>query len=143
MRFQTFDSIMLGIMSVGITKSSNIAHALYIWPFKGVNTMMDHFFDFLGRGDSMIARDKYYQLEPDPGAVLLLTQSYRGIEFVVGYARSAIVEKWGCYCFKSFKRVSDSALQRSWAQPHEADLMIYRAVSVYLVEEEPWMAFSQ
>lgn len=105
--------------------------------------MMDHFFDFLGRGDKMIARGKYYQLAPDPGAVLLLTQSYRGIEFVVGYARSAIVEKWGCYCFHSFRRVSDPALERTWAQPHEADLMIYRAVSVYLVKEEPWMALSE
>lgn len=115
---------------------------LYNLPFNCVNTLMDHFFDFLGRGDKMIARDKYYQLEPDPGAVLLLTQAYGPIEFVVGYARSAIVEKWGCYCFNSFKRVSDPALERSWAQPHVADLMIFRAVSVYLVKEEAWMARS-
>jgi len=100
---------------------------------------MNHFFDFLGRGDSMIAHDKYFHLEPDPGAVLLLTLRCGRTEFVVGYARSAIVETWGCYCFHSFRRASDASLQRSWAEPHEADLMIFRAVSVYLTLEEPWM----
>ena len=100
---------------------------------------MDHFFDFLGRGDRMIDRDKYFQLQPDPGAVLLLCLPCGRTEFIVGYARSAIVEKWGCYCFESFRRASDPTLQRSWAEPHDADLMIFRAVSVYLITEEPWM----
>ena len=100
---------------------------------------MDHFFDFLGRGDRMIDRDKYFQLQPDPGAVLLLCLPCGRTEFIVGYARSAIVEKWGCYCFGSFRRVSDASLRRSWAEPHEADLMIFRAVSIYLVPEQPWM----
>lgn len=103
---------------------------------------MDHFFNFAGRGDKLIAPDSIFRLKPDPGAVLLITRSCRNIEFVVGYARSAFVEKWGCYCFESFRRASDPSLRQSWAEPHEADLMIYRAVSIYLVKEEPWMGRS-
>lgn len=112
---------------------------LYKTQSQRVIGLMDHYFDFLGRGDSMIDRGKYYNLEPDPGAVLLLCLPCGRTEFVIGYARSAIVEKWGCYCFNSFRRVSDVSLQRSWAEPNESDLMIFRSVSIYLTKEEPWM----
>jgi len=100
---------------------------------------MDHFFDFAGRGDRMIAHDKYYNLEPDPGAVILVTRTFGQAEFIVAYCRSATVEKWCCYCFRSFRRVSDATCARCWAVPDDSDLMIHHSVSLYLVAEELWM----
>jgi len=100
------------------------------------------FYDFSGRGDTSIPFDKYHLLEPDPGAVLLVTQICGKAEFIICYCRSAIVEKWGCYCFESFRRASDICFTRCWAEPTESDLMIYRAVTVYLVAEEEWMGRS-
>ena len=87
----------------------------------------------------MISTDKIFSLDPDPGAVLLLTKTYGHAEFVVTFCRSALVEKWCCYCVGAFRRASDLGFTRSWAEPVESDLMIYHAVTVYLVAEEDWM----
>jgi hypothetical protein len=100
---------------------------------------MKPFFSFGGRGTPMIPRDSIVELAPDAGVVLLVTQRLADIDFSVGYCRSAIVERWGVYCFGNFRRVSSPDLRRSWAAPCESDLMIYRAVDVHLVPEEPWM----
>ena len=100
---------------------------------------MKHFRDFAGRGDVTIPDDKYYLLEPDPGAVLLVTQKFSNAEFILCYCKSAIVEKWGCYCFESFRRASDLGFSRSWAERTDSDLMIFHSATVYLVAEEQWM----
>jgi len=100
---------------------------------------MKHFRDFAGRGDISIAGDKYYLLESDPGAVLLVTQKIGAAEFIVCYCKSAIVEKWGCYCFDSFRRAYDPGFTCCWAERTGSDLMIYHAATVYLVSEEAWM----
>jgi len=100
---------------------------------------MKRFYDFSGRGDTSIANDKYYLLEPDPGAVLLVTQTFGKAEFIICYCKSAIIEKWGCYCFDSFRRAYDPGFTCCWAEPTDSDLMIYHSVTVYLVFEEEWM----
>jgi len=101
--------------------------------------MMKRFCNFAGRGDMSIANNQYFNLEPDPGAVLLVTRRFGKAEFIICYARSAIVDKWGCYCFESFRRVSDLGFTRCWAERTDSDLMIFHSVTVYVVPEEEWM----
>ena len=101
--------------------------------------LMKPFFHFDGRGTRRIGPSKIFKLEPDPGAVLLITRRIGNVDFVIAWFRSAIVERWGCYSMGGFRRVSNGNLTQSWAQPVETELMIYHAVSVHLVPEEPWM----
>lgn len=100
---------------------------------------MDQFFSYRGRGDRQLAKLNIYHLEPDPGAVLLITTTIKNVEFVIAYCRSAFVEKWGVYTFGTFRRVSAPDLSSTWAVPAEAELMIYHAVNVYLIPEQDWM----
>jgi len=100
---------------------------------------MKQFCDFAGRGDASIPSKKYYLLEPDRGGVLLITRKFGKAEFILCYCKSAIVEKWGCYCFECFRRVSDPGFTRCWAERTDSDLMIFHSTTVYLVTEEPWM----
>ncbi|MCP5532294.1 MAG: hypothetical protein H7A48_03920 [Akkermansiaceae bacterium] len=98
------------------------------------------FFEFSGRGTRNIGRDKIFRLEPDPGAVFLITTRIGNVDFIVAWCRSAIVERWGCYSIGAFTRVADANLNRFWAQPMDSELMIYHAVSVHLVPLESWMS---
>lgn len=100
---------------------------------------MDHFFTYGGRGDQQIVHDSIFCLEPDEGAVLLVTRKIGKVEFVLAYCRSAIIERWGCYCIDPFHRASSSDLRQTWCEPLESELIIYHQVDVYLVPDEPWM----
>jgi hypothetical protein len=101
--------------------------------------MMDQFFTYAGRGDCQLANENIYHVEPDVGAVLLITTTIGKIEFKLAYCRSAFIEKWGCYTFGSFRRASSPNLDITWAVPTESELMIFHSVDVYLVPEEEWM----
>ena len=103
---------------------------------------MDQFFSYRGRGDRQILNHKIYHLEPDLGAVLLITTTIGKVEFVLTYCRSAYIEKWGCYSFGSFRRASAPDLRSTWAVPAESELIIFYAVNVYLVPEQDWMRHS-
>lgn len=103
---------------------------------------MRAFFEFNGRGTHRIGHDQIFKLEPDSGAVFLISTKIGNVEFVVAWCRAAIIERWGCYSFGAFRRISSPDLKRSWAEPLACELMIYRAVMVYLVPEEPWMTAS-
>ena len=100
---------------------------------------MKHFFEYGGRNDQKIPSDSLFQLDSENGGVFLIVQNVGRIEFVKGYCRSAIVERWGCYCIRTFRRASNLDLSHSWALPMESELMIFHAVSVYLIPEEEWM----
>lgn len=100
---------------------------------------MNPFFEYGGRGTAQIARSKIFQLDPNAGAVFLITTRIGKVDFVLAWCRSAMVERWGCYSFGTFVRASSPDLRRSWAMLVESELMIYHAVSIYLVPEEPWM----
>lgn len=103
---------------------------------------MKTFFEFGGRGTDRIAPDSILSLDPDPGAVFLIAAKIGNVEFVIAWCRAAIVERWGCYSIGAFRRVSSPDLKRSWAEPLASELMIYHAVAVHLVSEEPWMTAS-
>lgn len=100
---------------------------------------MKTFFEFGGRGTDLIAHDSILSLDPDPGAVFLIVARIGNVEFVIAWCRAAIVERWGCYSIGAFRRASSPDLKRSWAEPLASELMIYHAVAVHLVPEEPWM----
>jgi hypothetical protein len=53
-----------------------------------------------------------------------------------------MIERWGYYSIGAFRRVSSPDLKRSWAEPMASELMIFHAVEVHLVPEEPWMIAS-
>ena len=97
------------------------------------------FFEFGGRGTRAIRPSKILHLEPDPGAVLLITKRVRAVEFVLCYCRSAIVERWGVYTIKAFRRACTPDLRRSWPCYLESELMIFHQVDLYLVPHEAWM----
>ena len=103
---------------------------------------MKQFFEFGGRGDRTIAHDSLYQLDSDAEGVFMVTKKIGKAEFILCFCRSAIVERWGCYCMGTFRRQSNLDLSRSWAVPMESELMIFHATSVYLVHEEEWMRSS-
>ena len=89
-----------------------------------------------------LANENIYHLEPDAGTVLLITTTVSKVEFVLAYCRSAFIERWGCYTFGSFRRVSSPNLDITWAVPAEAELMIYHAVNVYLLPKQDWMRYT-
>lgn len=108
-------------------------------PVSRVQVVMKPIFSFEGRGDPNIADDSIFKLEPDEGAVLLITKKVRNVEFVIGFCLVALVDRWGCYCLGTFVRASDPGQNRSWAVSAESELMIYHGANVYLVAEEEWM----
>ena len=103
---------------------------------------MKQFFEYGGRGDRKIAHDSLFQLDSEAGGVFLVTKKFGKVEFILGYCRSAIVERWGCYCIGTFRRATSLDLSRSWATQMESELMIFHAATVYLVPEEEWMRSS-
>ena len=103
---------------------------------------MKQFFEYGGRGDREISDDSLFQLNSDVGGVFLITQKIGKVEFILAYCRSAIVGRWGCYCLGTFRRSSSLDLRHSWAVLMESELMIFHAVTVYLVPEEEWMRSS-
>jgi len=100
---------------------------------------MKPIFTFEGRGTQNIADDSIFKVEPDEGAVLLITKKVGNVEFVMGFCVTALVERWGCYCMGTFVRASDPAMNRTWAVTAESDLMIFHGVRLHLVAEEEWM----
>jgi len=62
-----------------------------------------------------------------------------GIEFIDGYCRRAMIDRWGLYCVDPFRRASDGALTRSWPMHHKEGRWIYRPASLEIMKEEKWM----
>jgi len=100
---------------------------------------MTEFYKFHGRGQGPAEPDSCFLLEADEGTVLEITETHGKSEFVVGYCRKAIADRWGVYCLEPFRRVSDLALTRSWAEHCPSAVFIFRAVRFQLTQEEEWM----
>jgi hypothetical protein len=66
-----------------------------------------------------------------------------GVEFIVGYCRKALYDKWGLYCGGVFFRESDPALTRSWARSLNKDLFFFKPTRLELVAELEWMRKSR
>jgi len=105
--------------------------------------MMSEFYKFHGRGRGPAEPDSYFLLETGEGVVLEITETHGNCEFVVGYCRKALADRWGVCCLEPFKRASDPALTRSWAKHCPTGMFIFRAVHFHIVSEEEWMQRSE
>ena len=104
--------------------------------------VMTDIFHFQGRGTREIASDSIFLIEADDGSVLGITVRYGQAEFMVGYCRKALADRWGLYCDKLFRRASNPDLSRSWADQVAGGAFIFRGVRIHLMREEEWMKMS-
>jgi hypothetical protein len=100
---------------------------------------MREFYKFHGRGHASAKADSCYLLETGYGVVLEITETHGKAEFIVGYCRKALADRWGICCFEPFKRASDPGLTRTWAEHSPTGLFIFRGVRLHLTREEEWM----
>ena len=77
--------------------------------------------------------------ESDVGSVLRIIGECNSGEFIVGYCREAIADRWGVYCENPFRRVPDISGRIFWAEYHPEGWFIYKEVRIQLVREEEWM----
>ena len=78
-------------------------------------------------------------IECGEGSVMEVIYTSHGCEFIQGYCRMAIMDRWGMYCDDMFVRGSDSAFTRFWAEPRIKGLFIFKPTRLEFVSEEPWM----
>lgn len=100
---------------------------------------MTELFHFHGRGNPRIASDSIMLIESDVGTVLGISVRYGQAEFMIGYCRKALADRWGLYCDNPFRRVFGPDLNYSWAEHLPGGLFIYRDVRIHLMRDEPWM----
>lgn len=62
-----------------------------------------------------------------------------GVEFIQGYCRKAMIDRWGLYCADPFLRASDAGLVRFWAEPVRRGLFLFRPTRLEIVPEQEWM----
>lgn len=104
---------------------------------------MTDIFHFQGRGTRDIASDSIFLIEADEGSVLGITVRYGQAEFMAGYCRTALADRWGIYCDNLFRRASSPDLKRTWASQVSEDAVFYRSVRIHLMREEEWMRLSR
>ncbi|MEY4568765.1 MAG: hypothetical protein RLZZ398_204 [Verrucomicrobiota bacterium] len=136
--------------TVGAEKTVDLAEIstigrflLYTEGLKAVIRVMTDIFHFQGRGTREIASDRIILIESDEGSVLGITVRYGQAEFMVGYCRKALAERWGIYCDNLFRRASSPDLSRSWADQVTEGAFIFRSVRLHLAREEEWMRLSR
>lgn len=99
-------------------------------------------FQFRGRG-AAVPDDSLFLIEVDDGFVLAVTQRYGSVEFLVGFCRMAVADRWSVYCHRPFRRASDPSLTRYWAETTCKGAYLHRGVRFHIVEEEEWMRRSK
>ena len=115
---------------------------LYTEGVNAVIRVMTDIFHFHGRGTRDIASDSIFLIESDEGSVLGITVRYGQAEFMVGYCRKALADRWGIYCDNLFRRASSPDLTRSWADQVTEGAFIFQSVRLHLAREEEWMKIS-
>lgn len=100
---------------------------------------MREIYRYGGRGHETLPDENGCMIECGEGRVLAITEVFGQAEFIVGYCRAAIVDAWGVCCIQPFRRVSDAGITRSWAEPGNTELVIFRRVRLHLTQEENWM----
>jgi hypothetical protein len=116
---------------------------LYTKGLNGVIGVMTDIFHFQGRGTRDIASDSMFLIEAGDGTVLGITVRYGQTDFMVGYCRKALADRWGVYCDDLFRRASSPDLKRSWADHVTGGSFIFRSVRIHLKHEEEWMRMSR
>lgn len=104
---------------------------------------MTDIFHFQGRGTRDIASDSIFLIEAGDGSVLGITVRYGQTDFMVGYCRKALADRWGVYCDNLFRRASSSDLRRSWADHFIEGAFIFKGIRIHLMREEEWMRLSR
>ena len=92
-----------------------------------------------GRGHSPADPNACLLIETGEGNVLEITARHGNAEFIVGYCRKALADRWGVCAFEPFRRASDPGLTRSWAERFAAGMFNFRGVRLHLTREEEWM----
>lgn len=97
-----------------------------------------HYFQGRGQGTEEQLEPYRHVLCTD-GTVMAIIYNCHGVEFVVGYCRQALFDKWGLYCGGVFIRESDAALTRSWAVALKEGLFFFKPMRLELIKEQDWM----
>ena len=100
--------------------------------------MNSHLFAGRGRGNEQFT-EPYRLLECADGIVLAIIVTCGGVEFLRGYCRKALIDKWGIHCYEPFTRGSDSGFTKAWAIPMDKDLIMFKKTILELVSEQDWM----
>ena len=74
--------------------------------------------------------------------MLGITVRYGQAEFMAGFCRKALADRWGLCCDNLFRRASSPDLSRSWADRVTEGAFIFRSVRIHLMREEEWMKIS-
>ncbi len=121
--------------------SGTLPHQLHISPETYlVIVMRENSHQFFGRGwGSGRIEDPCRVIECAEGTVLAITVHYGGAEFIHGHCRRAMIDRWGMYCADPFRRASDAALTRYWAEPLTRGMFIFRPCRLEIVTEQEWM----
>jgi hypothetical protein len=97
-------------------------------------------FPFPGRGrPSANHEDSCRLIECASGTVLAVIVYHRRVGFVHSYCRKALMDRWGIYCDAPFRRMSNAACTRSWAEPLKNGLFVFRAATLEIIAEQEWM----
>ena len=106
--------------------------------------MRENYYQFKGRGLGTGCHDDPYRLiQCGKGSVMVISYRCHGVEFILGYCRKAMIDRWGTYCADPFQRASDAALTRSWAEPAKKSLFLFRPTRLEIVPEQEWMRLSK
>ncbi len=97
-----------------------------------------HLFAGRGKGTEPFT-EPYRLLECAEGMVFAIIVTCGGVEFLLGYCRKALIDRWGLHCYAPFVRGSDPGMTRAWAIPMQKDLLLFKKSSLELIPERDWM----
>lgn len=102
--------------------------------------MRENWNNFLGRGLGNGYDDELCRIiQCDEGSVMAIIYSSHGVDFVQGYCRNAMIDRWGMFCEDPFRLASDAALTCSWAEPIGRSLFLFRPTRLEIMPEREWM----
>jgi hypothetical protein len=102
----------------------------------------NHYFGGRGKGIGK-HQEPYCSIRCETGTVMAVIISCHGVEFIMGYCRTALWDQWGLYCGDVFVRESNSSFSRTWAVPLQRGLFFFKPTRLELVTEQDWMRSHQ
>ena len=95
---------------------------------------------FKGRGvGTGTPDDPCHIIECKAGTVLAIIITFGGVDFLRGYCRRAMIDRWGVYCVDPFRRANNASLTQSWAVPEPKGIGLFRRTSLEIISEREWM----
>ena len=83
--------------------------------------------------------EQYRIIQCSAGTVMAIVVACGGVEFIQGYCRKAMIDRWGVYCSNAFRRSSNAGLTYEWAVQDPGELFIFTPIRLELIPEEDWM----